>query len=161
VISEGCPHVAKIAPNRRELSESGRTEVLDVSEQQNRDTLERYIQVFERGDLDAAADFLHDDYVEEYPQSGERIRGKQNWLNILKTYPHLPKLIDYSLEVSGELCILDAILEYESNRVYVCEIFEVQDGKIKRAREYFGEPFEAPEWRAQWVERAKGNTPRA
>ena len=30
----------------------------------------------------------------------------------------------------------------------------VGHGKMKRAREYFGEPFEAPEWRAQWVERA-------
>ena len=124
-----------------------------MSEQQNRDTLERYFQAFGRGDLNAAADFLHDDYVEEYPQSGERIRGKQNWLSIVNSYPGLPKLIDYSLEVSGELYVLEAILEYESDRVYVCEISEVQDGKIKRAREYFGEPFEALEWRAQWVER--------
>jgi ketosteroid isomerase-like protein len=123
-----------------------------VSEQQNRDTLERYIQAFERGDLDAAADFLHDDYVEEYPQSGERIRGKHNWLSIVRTYPSLPKLTDYSIEVSGELSVLEAILEYDGDRVYVCEIFEVQDGKIKRVREYFAEPFEAPEWREQWVE---------
>ena len=124
-----------------------------MSEKQNRDTLERYIQEFERGDLDAAADFLHDDYVEEYPQSGERIRGKQNWLSIVNSYPGLPKLIDYSLEVSGELSVLEEILEYESNRVYICEILEVQDGKIKGIREYFAEPFEAPAWRAKWVER--------
>jgi len=90
-----------------------------VSEQQNRDALERFLQVFERGDLDAAADFLHDDYVEEYPQSGERIRGKENWLSIVKTYPGLPKMIDYSIEVGGELCVLEAALEYEGNRVYV------------------------------------------
>ena len=124
-----------------------------MSDQQNRSALERFLQAFERGDLDAAADFLHDDYVEEYPQSGERIRGKQNWLSIVTTYPSLPKMLDYTIEVSGELCVLEATLEYDSNRVYVCEIFEVQDGKLKRAREYFSEPFEAPEWRAQWVER--------
>ena len=123
-----------------------------MSEQQNRDALERFLLLFERGDLDAATDLLHDDYVEEYPQSGERIRGKQSWLSIVKTYPSLPKMIDYTIEVSGELCVLEATLEYDSNRVYVCEIFEVQDGTLKRAREYFGEPFEAPEWRAQWVE---------
>ena len=124
-----------------------------MSEQQNRDALERFLLLFERGDLDAATDLLHDNYVEEYPQSGERIRGKQNWLSIVKTYPSLPKMINYTIEVSGALCVLEAILEYDSNRVYVCEIFEVQDGTLKRAREYFGEPFEAPEWRAQWVER--------
>jgi limonene-1,2-epoxide hydrolase len=124
-----------------------------MAEHDNRDVVERYLKVFERGDLDAAANFLHDDYVEEYPQSGERIRGKQNWLSIVKAYPNLPKMIDYSLEVGGALCVLEATLEYDSNRVYVCEIFEVRDGKLKRAREYFGEPFEAPQWRAQWVER--------
>jgi ketosteroid isomerase-like protein len=37
-----------------------------VSEQQNRDALERFLLLFERGDLDAATDLLHDDYVEEY-----------------------------------------------------------------------------------------------
>jgi hypothetical protein len=32
-------------------------------------------------------------------------------------------------------------------------IFELKDGKIWRDTRYFAEPFEAPEWRAQWVER--------
>jgi ketosteroid isomerase-like protein len=124
-----------------------------VSEQQTRDTLERFLEAFSRRDLDAMVELIHDDVVEEYPQSGERIRGKDNVRTIYENYPHLPKLIDYSLEVSGELSVLEAILEYESNRVYICEILEVQDGKIKRMREYFAEPFEAPAWRAQWVER--------
>jgi hypothetical protein len=39
-----------------------------MSEQENRGALERYRQVwFESQDIDAAADLLHDDYVEEYP----------------------------------------------------------------------------------------------
>jgi hypothetical protein len=45
------------------------------------------------------------------------------------------------------------ILEYDGNRMNVCEIVELQDGRIKRDRGYFAEPFEAPEWWAQWVER--------
>jgi hypothetical protein len=44
-------------------------------------------------------------------------------------------------------------LEYDGNHMNVCDILELQDGKIKRSTGYFGEPFEAPEWRAQWVER--------
>ena len=48
-----------------------------MSEQENRNTLERLFQAFARHDLDAIDDLMHDDYVEEYPQSGERIRGKQ------------------------------------------------------------------------------------
>ena len=48
-----------------------------MSEQENRNTLERFFQAFARHDLDIIDDLVHDDYVEEYPQSGERIRGKQ------------------------------------------------------------------------------------
>ncbi len=124
-----------------------------MSEQQNRETLERYLQAFERQDLDAMEELLYDDYVEEYPQSGERIRGKDNWRKIAENYPGLPNVMDHSYVVSGDLGVMKMTLEYDGNRVYACEIVDFEDGKIKRARAYFAEPFEAPEWRAQWVER--------
>ena len=124
-----------------------------MSEQQNRDTLERYFEAFERQDLDAMTELVHDDYVEEYPQSGERIRGKQNARSILESYPGLPSMVDHSYVLSGDLGVLKMTLDYDGNRVYACEIVEFEDGEIKRARAYFAEPFEAPEWRAQWVER--------
>jgi len=125
-----------------------------MSEQENRDALERFHQAFfERQDIDAMADLLHDDYVEEFPQSGERIRGKDNWRELYKSYPGLPKVIDYDYKLSGDLAVVEMVLDYEGNRMNVCEIIELQDGKFKRDRGYFAEPFEAPEWRAQWVER--------
>jgi hypothetical protein len=34
----------------------------------------------------------------------------------------------------------------------VCDIVEFEDGMIKADWGYFAEPFETPEWRAQWVE---------
>jgi limonene-1,2-epoxide hydrolase len=133
---------------------SQKKEVPNVSEQQNRDTLERYRQAFfERQDIDAIADLVHDDYVEEYPQSGERIRGKDNARTVYENYPGLPTLIDYGYRISGDLAVIEMILDYDGHRMNVCEIVEYEDGKIKRARAYFGEPFEAPQWRAQWVER--------
>jgi ketosteroid isomerase-like protein len=124
-----------------------------MSEQQNRDTLERYFQAFEQQNLDAMEELLHDDCVEEYPQSGERIRGKANWRKIAENYPGLPNMTDHSYVLSGDLGVMKMTLEYDGNRVYACEIVDFEDGKIKRARAYFAEPFEAPGWRAQWVER--------
>jgi hypothetical protein len=48
-----------------------------MSEKDSRHTLERYRQeFFERQNTDAIDDLMHDDYVEEYTQSGERIRTK-------------------------------------------------------------------------------------
>ena len=124
-----------------------------MSEQQNRDALERYFEDFERRDLDAFAELFHDDYVEEYPQSGERIRGKQNARAVNENYPGLPSLINRSYNISGDLGVMELTLEYDGDRVHACEIVEFEEGKIKRARTYFAEPFEAPQWRAQWVER--------
>ena len=130
-----------------------RKERPNVSEQQNRDALERYFEAFERRDLDAFAELFHDDYVEEYPQSGERIRGKQNARAVNENYPGLPSLINRSYNISGNLGVMEMTLEYDGDRVHACEIVEFEEGKIKRARTYFAEPFEAPQWRAQWVER--------
>jgi ketosteroid isomerase-like protein len=128
-------------------------ELPNVSEQENRDAVERYFQAFERQDLDAMEKLLHEDYVEEYPQSGERIRGKQNWRSVTENYPGLPNMTDHSYVLSGDLSVLKMTLEYDGNRIYACEIIDLEDGKIKRARAYFAEPFDAPDWRSQWVER--------
>jgi hypothetical protein len=123
-----------------------------VSEQQNRDAIVRFFEAFERGDVDALDDIVHDDYVEEYPQSGERIRGKHNLRAVNENYPGLPTMIEHSYVLSGDLGVMKMTLDYDGNRIYACEIVDFEDGKIKRARAYFAEPFEAPEWRAQWVE---------
>jgi hypothetical protein len=126
-----------------------------MSAQVNRDTLERYRQVwFENQDMDAAADLLHDDYLEEYPQSGERIRGKDNARSVYENYPAIPSLVEFDYKVAGDLAVVEMVLDYGGSRLNVCEVVEFEEGKIKRATGYFGEPFEAPEWRARWVERA-------
>lgn len=124
-----------------------------MSEQENRDTLEHYRRAFfELRDLDAIADLMHDDYVEVYPQSGEKIRGKDNVRTVYENYPGLPTLVDYSHKLSGDLAVVEVTLEYDGNRMNVCEIVDFEGGKIRRARAYFAEPFEAPQWRAQWVD---------
>ena len=62
-------------------------------------------------------------------------------------------MVEPSFELNGDLGVLEMLVEYDGNPVHIFEIVKLQDGKIKRARAYFGEPFEAAEWRAQWVER--------
>ncbi len=117
-----------------------------MSEQENRNTLELYVQALARQGLDAVEEHLHDDYLEEYPQSVERIRGKQNWRSILDNYPGRPNIIDHSFKLGGgELGVAELIAEYDGERVYACETVELEDGKVKRVRAYFGEPFEAPQ----------------
>jgi hypothetical protein len=89
-----------------------------VSEQQNRDTLERYFEALARHDLDTLDALLHDDFVEEYPQSGERIRGKQTFRTVAENRPGgLPDTTISSMKLHGDLGIGEMLLEYDGNRM--------------------------------------------
>lgn len=124
-----------------------------MSEQENRYALERLVQAFQERDVAAIADLLHDDVVEEYPQSGERIRGKLDYLRVFENIPLMPTVLDYRVTVSGDLAVAERIVEYGGNRSYNTAITDMEDGKVRRARQYFAPPFEAPGWRARGVEK--------
>ena len=126
---------------------------ISVSEQENRIALERLVQAFQERDADAIADLVHEDVVEEYPQSGERIVGKHNYLSVFENFPLMPNVLEYRFTISGDLAIAERTVEYGGNRSYNTAITDIEGGKVKRARQYFSGPFEAPPWRAQWVER--------
>lgn len=54
---------------------------------------------------------------------------------------------------SGHLVVAEASLDYGGPRYETAFIFEFRDGKIATETAYWSETFEAPQWRAQWVER--------
>ncbi len=100
----------------------------------------------------------HQDYVMEMPQSGERFRGRENMRafqrarNYHATPPQSLQL--RRVLVKEGLWVVEATIDYDDGRVFeVVVISELKDGKMWRDRWYFAEPFEAPEWRSQWVER--------
>jgi ketosteroid isomerase-like protein len=103
----------------------------DLSEQQNRETLERLLRAFVQQNFDALEDLLHEDVVEQYPRSGERIRGLQNYQSYVENIPKIPNVIDYSIKVSGDPTIAERTVEYDGNRMYNTVVCEMQDGKIK------------------------------
>jgi ketosteroid isomerase-like protein len=107
------------------------------------------------GDWDGAAEHLHDDVVQEWPQSGERIVGKQNVLAINQNYPGgLPKMSFRRSVSGGNVAVLEVELKYADGSVYQgISVMEFRDGKIVKETDYFAQPFQAPQWRAQWVER--------
>jgi hypothetical protein len=100
----------------------------------------------------------HEDYMMEMPQSGERIRGRENMLGFQKALarnlPNPPSIRIDRVRVRDGLWVKEGVNDYGdgviSNSVI---IYELQDGKIWRDTRYYSQPFEAPRWRAQWVER--------
>ena len=100
----------------------------------------------------------HQDYVMEMPQSGERFRRRENMRAIQRArgnQANPPRYLQLRRVLVKEgLWVVEAVIDYGDGRVFdVVLILELRDGKMWRDRWYFAEPFEAPEWRSQWVER--------
>jgi hypothetical protein len=128
-----------------------------VSEQANRQTVERLIEGLNTRDLDLFHAQFHEDSVMEYPQSGERIVGGENRRGVYGAFPGLPRVDPSRFRLSGDLVVVEAQLDYgdggDWRGVFV---FELRDGLISSETAYFTQPFEAAGWRAQWVEGGSG-----
>ena len=118
--------------------------------------------IYESGDLQELARSLKEmaapDMVQEWPQSGERIRGRDNIAAVNDHYEAAtgtaPKMTLGRVLAPGEAWVVEASIDYgDGVPVSVVSIIETNaEGKISRETDYFASPFEAPEWRRQWVE---------
>jgi len=96
----------------------------------------------------------HEDYAMEMPQSGERIKGRENMRQFQEAYPNPPNIQLRRVGVREGLWVVEGVNDYGGGQVStVLVIFELRDGKIWRDTRYYAQPFDAPAWRAQWVER--------
>jgi hypothetical protein len=101
----------------------------------------------------AAAEIFADDAVIEWPQSGERIRGKTD---IIALHEASPVTVDFEIRRTigcDDLWVTEATIRYDgarpTNAVFVMEF---RDGKVVRETDFFGEPFAPPDYRSSWVE---------
>ena len=125
-----------------------------MSEAANRETLERLVEGLNTRDLELFHAQFHDDAVMEYPQSGERIVGAENRRAVYDAFPGLPHVDPKSIRVSGDLAVLEARLDYGEGAMWQAVfVFELRDAKVTRETAYWPQPFDAADWRAEWIER--------
>jgi SnoaL-like domain len=126
----------------------------ELDEQQARQFL---TELFTNLSAEAEYETRHDDYVMEMPQSGERIRGRENMRAFQSSFAensNPPTIHLRRVTVREGLWILEGVNDYGEGRVFtVVLILELKDGKIWRDTRYYAEPFDAPQWRADLVER--------
>jgi hypothetical protein len=118
-----------------------------------RAALQRHWTASDGGDFAAEHAIYADDAVLEYPQSGERIRGRRDIQASRMAQPNLKRFTLRRLLGGGALWISEIILTYDGQPSFVVSIMEFEAGKVVRETQYFGEPFEPGPSRAQWVER--------
>jgi hypothetical protein len=93
--------------------------------------------------------------VLEYPQSGERIRGRRNIQASRTAQPNKKRFTVRRIIGAADLWVTEFILKYDGAPSYTVSIMEFSDGKVARETQYFGDPFEPGPSRAQWVERMR------
>jgi ketosteroid isomerase-like protein len=134
-----------------------------MTDQKIRAALERHWVASDANDFDAEHDIYLDDAVLEYPQSGERIRGRENIQITRSKQPNHKRFTVRRIVGRGELWITEYILSYDGQPSYTVSIMEFRGNRVARETQYFADPFEAGRWRAPWVEQMgeeEGRAPR-
>jgi hypothetical protein len=97
----------------------------------------------------------HKDYTMEWPQSGERLQGRQKMREFQEAHSgsRPPRRLRRVLVREG-LWVVEGSVDYGGGReVDFVLILELRDGKVFTETRYYADPFEASEARAQWFER--------
>jgi len=124
-----------------------------VRDQEIRAALGRHWAASDAGDSETEHRIYHEDAVLEYPQSGERTRGRRNIQSQRASQPNKKQFAVRRIIGGGNLWITELIITYDRKPSYTVSLMELRDNKVARETQYFADPFAAPAWRAQWVER--------
>lgn len=118
-----------------------------------RAALSQHWAASDANDFESEHQIYREDAVLEYPQSGERIRGRRNIQTTRTLQPSRKRFKVRRVIGSGDLWVSEYVILYDGQPSYTVSIMEFEGGKVARETQYFADPFEAGAWRAQWVER--------
>ena len=137
-----------------------------------RAVFEAFLRAVNSRDAAALGELVHPEYIETYPQSGERTRGVENLRAIIERYPGgfietgtdrvvgsedhwvvTPAFTLLRIEGEGDTFTGVQKARYpDGSDWYVVSIGEIRSGRVWRVQTFFAATFDPPTWRSQWVE---------
>jgi hypothetical protein len=123
-----------------------------MGDEEIREALNRHWAASDADDFEAEHAIYHDEAILEYPQSGERIRGRRNIQASRTIQPNKKRFAIRRILGSGDLWITEYVLTYDAKPFYTVSIMQFRGSKVIRETQYFADPFKASEARASWVE---------
>jgi hypothetical protein len=124
-----------------------------MDEQIARLALERHWNASNESDFKVEHEIYREDAVLEYPQSGERIRGRHNIQESRFVQPNEKRFKIRTIIGSGDLWVTEFILTYDGIPSYAVSIMEFRDGLVAKETQYFADRFDPGVSRAHLVER--------
>ncbi|MBM3940929.1 MAG: hypothetical protein FJ318_08620 [SAR202 cluster bacterium] len=99
------------------------------------------------------AEGFHECAVIEYPQSGERVHGRQRIQAMLTAFAAPPTFHAWRIDGGGDLVMLHAAAHYPGPEPLFAVIeFQFDGALVARETAYFASSFPAPDWRRPFVE---------
>lgn len=124
-----------------------------MDEKTVRAALQRHWQASDAGDFEAEHDIYREDAVLDYPQSGERIRGRRNIQESRTVQPNRKRFTVRRTIGSGDVWVTEFILSYDGVPSWTVSIMEFREGLVAHETQYFADRFEPAASRAHLVER--------
>ena len=124
-----------------------------MAELEIREALDRHWVASDANDFDAEHAIYREDAVLEYPQSGERIRGRHAIQASRAAQPNAKRFTVRRIVGAGDLWVTEFTLAYDGRPSFSVSVMEFVEGKVARETQYFADPFEPGPSRAQWVEK--------
>ena len=118
-----------------------------------RAALARHWAASDANDFETEHDIYREDALLEYPQSGERIRGRANIRASREAQPDAKRFTVRRIVGAGDFWVTEFILAYDGRPSFSVSVMELVDGQAARETQYFAAPFAPGPSRAQWVER--------
>jgi len=112
----------------------------------------QYWQAVSNRDASRIPDIVTSDFTEDWPQSGEQIRGSQAWARVVDGHPTYPAVSVRRIVGVDDLWVCEADFDYRDGAPWrICAVMELSGQgvpRITRITQYFGPPFPAAAWRS-------------
>ena len=126
-----------------------------MEDREIRAALDRHWAASDADAFGAEHEIYWEDAVLDYPQSGERIRGRRNIQQSRAAQPNRKRFTVRRIIGAGDLWVTEFVLTYDGQPSYTVSIMEFEEGEVARETQYFGDAFEPGPSRARWVERMR------
>jgi SnoaL-like domain len=117
-----------------------------------RASIQQHWEASERGDVDSEHAIYAADAILDYPQSGERFRGRSTIQAQRGGHPAERHFTVRRILGGGNLWVSECLITYDGAPTYSLSVMEISDGLVAHETQYFADPFPAPPGRAALAE---------
>ncbi len=114
--------------------------------------IQQHWEASERGDLDAEHAIYAAGAILDYPQSGERFRGRSNIQAQRGGHPAERHFAIRRILGHGDLWVSECVITYDGVPTFSVSVMEVTDGLVTHETQYFADPFPPAPGRAALAE---------